>query len=140
MDEGPAVEVERALPEVTGEPGEAGEYHQRPDAAHRAALPRDDSARSEDETDSPVGDDEPEIARLIRHPLGRDGKPDRARKQREPKQPHDSLPARERDERRAGKLALRNEPARPTSLQAPTVGGDVAAGRQNHGRPVAVLQ
>ena len=88
VDERPAVEVEQLRPEVAGEPGVAREDHQRPDAALTAPLPGDDPARHEDEADDAVRDDEGEVARLVRDPLGHDGQADGAQEQREPQELH----------------------------------------------------
>jgi hypothetical protein len=84
VDERPAVEVEQLRPKIAGEPRVTGQHHQRPDAALAAPLPRDQPAHHKHEADDSVGQEEGEVARLVRDPFRHGGHSDRADEQPEP--------------------------------------------------------
>ncbi len=55
-----------------GEPGQAGEDHQRPRTARPAVVPRDDTAHDQHHADHAVGNEQLDVADLVRAPFRRD--------------------------------------------------------------------
>ena len=90
MDERPPVEIEGGLAETAGEPGHAGDAHEEPYAALRAAAPGDEAAADQEPADEEIGHDQPELAVVERRPLDAEPENDRDRPERVPEAAHES--------------------------------------------------
>jgi hypothetical protein len=61
VDERPTVQEDQPRPQIAGEPGDAGEAHQRADKALAAPVPGDGTGGEQHEPDNSVGNEEAEI-------------------------------------------------------------------------------